>query len=356
MLNLVSRTGRDMAGRYCTNCGNGLGEHDQFCARCGRPAYEVAAISTPETRVEVSPVEETRRSSPGCLRWLVAAGVVVILLLIAIGTSGNDGGNGRGNSNASRAGKSRADSGTPSASAVSEPTETFTRENYGELFSDPDAHKGAAVNVTGQILGAPEQDSGQVYFQMFADPENVEWNTVVAGDDPGDLAADDYVRVRGSVQGSFEGENAFGSKVLAVAVEEASIEEIEPMEAVDPTRKTFTVGRTDTDQGFSVTVEKIEFAKNSTRVYVTARNNTGRRADFYLFDAGIVQGSTQIDQETPFEYEVEEPQENLQPGVVTNGVVSFGPADPDEPFDLRFEWSSYNYNINPKPLVFQITP
>ena len=42
-----------MAQRYCTNCGNELGPNDIFCANCGKPAHETAAVSTPEANVDV---------------------------------------------------------------------------------------------------------------------------------------------------------------------------------------------------------------------------------------------------------------------------------------------------------------
>ncbi len=42
-----------MAQRHCTNCGNGLGQDDLFCAGCGRSTAETAAVSTPEADVDV---------------------------------------------------------------------------------------------------------------------------------------------------------------------------------------------------------------------------------------------------------------------------------------------------------------
>lgn len=44
-----------MAQRYCTNCGNELGPNDVFCATCGKPAHQNAAVSTPEADVDVPP-------------------------------------------------------------------------------------------------------------------------------------------------------------------------------------------------------------------------------------------------------------------------------------------------------------
>src|SRR5215208_4458596 len=41
--------------------------------------------------------------------------------------------------------------------AGSETMETFTKENYAVLYSDPRAHKGASVDITGQLLERPEE-------------------------------------------------------------------------------------------------------------------------------------------------------------------------------------------------------
>ena len=44
-----------MANRYCSNCGHELNEDSRFCPSCGRPAHEIAAVSTPEADVPVPP-------------------------------------------------------------------------------------------------------------------------------------------------------------------------------------------------------------------------------------------------------------------------------------------------------------
>jgi hypothetical protein len=124
------------------------------------------------------------------------------------------------------------------------------------------------------------------------------------------------------------------------------VERVSGAEALDPTQKTLEVGKTLADQGFSVTLKKIEFGEKDTRVYVSAYNRTNSDASFYDFDAKILQGTHQLDADTPFDYSVKEVQEDLSPGVRTNGVMVFGKANPSQPLQVHFEWSSNNYNIN----------
>lgn len=254
-------------------------------------------------------------------------------------------------------------SDTPDNSDTSQPEaisdESFDNANYGELAADPGSHEGAAVDVMGQLFGAPEPDGESVAFQMWSDPQNAEWNTVVyadAGTFPEDLAADDYVRVRGVAGGVFEGENAFGAGVDAPIIEAESVESVPPMEAIDPTLRTLQVNQTEANQGLSITLERIEFGKESTRVYVTVTNGTSAPASLYTFNANIIQGSTQIDVADAFEYEIEEPQSELAPGVESEGTVVFGQVDRAEPFTVRFEWSSENFDVTEQPITFDVTP
>ena len=270
------------------------------------------------------------------------------MLVLFVGCLAVLGGGGGGES------ADRAASGEKSRNSA----ETFTNDNYSELFSDPDAHQGASVDVTGQLLERPENADGELAFQMFVDIENVDWNTIVYTDQTDlDLNTDDYVRVRGEVLGSFDGENAFGGSVTAPTVQASDVSPVSAGQAIDPAQEVREIGQTLGDQGFDVTLQKIEFGEESTRAYVTVRNDTGRGASFYTFDAKIQQGSTQADYlEDSYAYYEEEPQSELRPGVETEGVLAFEPVNPDQPFELVVPWTSNNYNITSRPVVFQVNP
>lgn len=352
-----------MAQRYCTNCGNELGPNDAFCASCGRPAHETAAVATPEADVGVPPPQtqqaggtpsfapttttppRRRRVWVGLLAGcggLFALLVLFVGCLAVLGSAGGGGGGGQAGSGGGSGGSGR----------------TFTNENYAGLFSDPDAHQGAQVDVTGQLLERPEIADGELAFQMFVDIENVDWNTIVYTDQTDlELNTDDYVQVRGEVLGSLDGENAFGGTVTAPTVQASDVSPVSAGQAIDPATEVREVGQTLGDQGFDVTLEKIEFGEESTRAYVTLANNTGRGASFFTFDTNIVQGSSQIDYlEDSYAYYDEEPQDTLRPGVKTQGVLAFEPVNADQPFELRIPWTSDNYNVTSRPVVFQVSP
>ncbi len=292
--------------------------------------------------------------------------LIVGSLLMPAGTEGGGNANQGGGGNANQGGGGNANQGggsdggpKPTPAEVEGSDETFTNENYSELYSDPDAHEGARVNVAGQLLERPEDYGDELAFQMFVDMENADWNTIVYTDQTDlDLDTDDYVRVEGEVLGAFEGENAFGASITAPSVQASNVNAISVGQALDPAQKVIEVGRTLGGQGFEVTLEKIEFGDETTRAYVKMTNNTGQGASFYTFDAKIQQGSTQVDYLDDYSYDFydEEPQSELRPGVQTEGVLAFGPVDPNRPFELIVPWSSDNYNINVRDIVFQVSP
>ncbi len=100
----------------------------------------------------------------------------------------------------------------------------------------------------------------------------------------------------------------------------------------------------------------MEFGEETTRAYVALQNGTGAPASFYTFNARKLQGARQIDPTDNYEYSELEPQSDLSTGVQTEGVVTFGPAETDQPLEVQFEWSSENYDLSPNPIVFQVVP
>ena len=52
------------------------------------------------------------------------------------------------------------------------------------MDSDPDAHKGARVDFVGQVFVDPERDAKGTYLQVYVDPKNSDWATIVGVKDP----------------------------------------------------------------------------------------------------------------------------------------------------------------------------
>lgn len=80
---------------------------------------------------------------------------------------------------------------------------------------------GSTVELVGVIFGGVDYDGDGIYFQMWVDPENIDYNTVVAYFDP-ELTLEDgqYIRISETVIDVFEGENMMGGKIVAPAIQQ----------------------------------------------------------------------------------------------------------------------------------------
>lgn len=206
--------------RFCERCGTAIGETTNFCPNCGAAQQPNPEVPTgpppgiPETgRISTSTVPGIPSAPPASSgrSWgkiaLGGCGALVLLFVLLIACSAIIAGGGGGNPGSGR---------------------TFTKDDYAELSTDPDAFRGASVDVVGRVLRNPEVRGDETSFQMFADPENSEWNTFVRAESaPSGLASGDSVRVQGAVRGSREGENAFGATIRAVEVDASSVEMVE---------------------------------------------------------------------------------------------------------------------------------
>jgi hypothetical protein len=234
-------------------------------------------------------------------------------------------------------------------------TEAFDASNYSVLATDPKAHQDAQVDIVGQVFGEVSTGAGGIAFQMFADPKNSEWNTVVYYSGQASIKSDDYVRVSGVVAGEMEGQNAFGATVSAAKIEATSVEVVDATEAGTPPTRIVELKSKSSQHGVTVRLTRIEFTPEETRVYITVTNSSHAKANFYDFNAKAVQGSKQYDAEYAGEG-YPEVQSEILPGVTSKGVVIFKPMDASKRVKLRFEVGSDNYTLDFKPYQFTVGP
>jgi hypothetical protein len=231
----------------------------------------------------------------------------------------------------------------------------FTRENWGELASDPDAHKGARVDIVGRLLQAPVRRDDGSYWQMYADPKNYDWATSVHFPDPSfPVATDDFVHVTGTVQGALEGESAFGEMITLVSVLAETAEVVDVMAAASPTRRTVTVDQSIDQHGIAVTIEKVEFAADETRVFVKVVNESAATADLYdLQVAAATQDGTEYEAERLWDYYPSVEWE-LPPGLESAGIIVFPAMASSRPVEVRLEAGSDDYGLSFEPYVFEV--
>jgi hypothetical protein len=260
---------------------------------------------------------------------------------------------GCGGGSAATAGKATSQPSTPSSppTATSTSGPQFTRANWAELASNPDAYKGASVDIVGKVFIDPQRDTKGTYFQMWADPKNSEWNTVVGIGDPNSpVSNNDYVRVVGTVKGKYEGKNAFGGDVSAVAVKASSAKVVDATAAATPPIRVAQVNARQMQNGVTFVLQRVEYATDETRVFVTVENAGKATAHFYGFDSKAVQGTTEYSAKSFTDYP--EVQSDILSGVRSSGVVAFPPMHPSKATKFVFTVSSDDYNLTFQPFTF----
>lgn len=231
-------------------------------------------------------------------------------------------------------------------------------EDFDKMYSDPASYKGYEVEFTGKVFVDPEKDADGTYLQVYAKPDIYEQNVLVAYPDPDfQVALDDYVKIKGIVRDEYEGENLMGGTIVAPIIDATSIEVVDYITAVSPTIKTIEVNEEINQSGYIVTLQKIEWAENQTRVYVKVNNQTNDPISFWSHAAYLIVGNKQLDSEyLPEETGLSEVQSEILPGVESEGVIVFPAIDPDTPaLSFHADGSSDNWEINIEPFVFDVT-
>ena len=226
-----------------------------------------------------------------------------------------------------------------------------------EMYSDPDKYTGRAVKLTGKVFGDVEYSEGSVGFQMYADPSNNSMNTIVGyyGDDL-TVTEGAFVKISGIVLSKFEGSNAFGGAVTAPMILAQSAEIVSYQEAVSPTiKEVVPESNSQTQLGYTVTVQKVELAASETRVYLKVDNNGSSKFNLYSFNSKLVQNGKQYEEQRNYKADYPEVQTDLLSGVSTEGIICF-PAIENTDFQLIFEGRSDNYmDESFEPYTFNVT-
>ncbi len=213
--------------------------------------------------------------------------------------------------------------------------ETLTKEEIEQLYTNPNAYKDRSVTLSGKV-GLIEHRKNSIVLEMLGDPTISNTSTIVAYTGPtADVKSGDFVKVNGTMN------SAMGKNPLIYA---DSIEVVGYIDALSPTIKSVDIQETQTLNGHSITVEKVEFAQTETRIYLTAQNDGERQ--FYIFSSQtkIVQNGKQYGYQYNPVANYPEIQTGLLPGATTEGIITFPPLDMCD-FKVAFEDSRINLYI-----------
>lgn len=227
--------------------------------------------------------------------------------------------------------------------------------DFDKMYSDPNAYKNYKLSFTGKVFSV-ERDEDGTYLQVYADPKNSEQNTIVGILDPElQIAEDDYVKVTGIVEDEFVGENMMGAEITVPRILADKVEVVDYVTAMAPTLKAIEVNQTQNQYGVQIILEKVEFAKDHTRVYVTVKNGTQEELSFHSYSAKFVVGNQQFEVEDVYEADYPQVSTDILPSIESSGIITFPAIDPNTTaFQFYAESSSNNYDLDWKPFVFKV--
>lgn len=230
--------------------------------------------------------------------------------------------------------ESQSASSTTASNAYSE-KDVLSKSEISELFNNPSKFKGRSVKMYGQIFNSIPSDGNGTYFQMYEDPENSENDIIVYVDKKYDVKTDKVVLVKGLIGDSNTYENVSGGEVTSPLIEAESVENATYADAFYPAEKTVKPKASKTFGKAKVTIDKVEFAKKETRVYITIKNNGSSAAEMDSYSATIVQNGKQYEVQDNYNANYKSIPDSVKSGVKASGIIVFEPIKKSD-FKLSF--------------------
>ena len=238
--------------------------------------------------------------------------------------------------------------------------EPFSNRNLGTLAADPDRYIGSRVDLTGRVTARPGgADGGAWRLQVEADTNKSETKLyVVVEADRLDIKTDDYIRFKGTLEDDPEKSRFEGAGEDLPFVRADDFRQIASHKVLAPTRRLVEPGVSESQFDVKVTVEKIEFAEEETRVYIQIDNGTEWTVRLNNNRMKLLQGAGESDLLLDPAHDYERLPADLPTGRSAAGILAFPPASYEEgslqltigastddytqlfePFELAVEWT-----------------
>lgn len=232
--------------------------------------------------------------------------------------------------------------------------EVLTSEQFEQLYTDANPLRGYQVDFYARVFSISDSSANKQTFQVYAqDDSNLNTFITYEGTDI-QVKEDMIIHIVGEVTGQETRENMFGVALTLPTIKAKKIVEVNAMTAFAPALTTREINLAYDQYGYSIHVQKIEFAESETRVYVEVSNQMTEDISFYKHSTVIIQNEKQYELQyneyagTDFE------NTDLKPGVKASGMLVFPAIIPDKDFRIIFEGSSSNWDITILPTEFII--
>ena len=191
-----------------------------------------------------------------------------------------------------------------------------------DAYTRPDDYKGRPIGITGKAITDVQDFDGIQGFEMLEDVENSSNLTLVVTDK--DIHKGDFVSVEGVCGGLVEVEKSTGGYSRAMKVTDATVVKSSAEEVVSPTKSTLCINETVEHSGVSITLEKIEFSKDETRVYLAVSNNGSYPYNLWGFDCIAKQNTKEFKTlDNPAYKDLKDLSEQIPCGGSASGFIVF---------------------------------
>lgn len=282
-------------------------------------------------------------------RWWFWTIIVVLFVFILIGASG---------------GTSKPSEKYRNISTEEVKQKAIDNLSYEELFRNNSQYVGKIVHYVGKVIQTQEDSSNS--YTMRANVTEKEyglWEDDIFLNYQGNrVLEDEIVEFWGEVKGVKKYTTVLGA---SRSIPEIAVLRLEVLKdyvggGTAPIKKAVEVGETNTQNGFSVTLDKIELTDKQTRIWLTVKNNSKYKISFYTYSAKLVQGGKQFEKESIFDQKQELPGEFL-PNVEAKGVIVFPAISEtgnvrlvvDKPYAQDMSFEEYSA-VNFKEVVFEV--
>ena len=209
------------------------------------------------------------------------------------------------------------------------------------MFAKPDGYKGKWVKLPGKVLGASSKDGDTTALQAYYDIVTLDRTYIVRSDTTSEaFAGDEFIFVDGKIDGTFTGENSFGTEVTVPLITNAEITKSSYIDTVAPATTVIEPAVSVTQNDVVFSCDKVEYAASETRVYLTVNNATPEGLQFGAYGICLLAGGQQVSQDNSSMGRYSDPGSypelgyDLVAGASTSGVAVFPKMDAGQAFQI----------------------
>lgn len=238
------------------------------------------------------------------------------------------------------------------ATTQSTTSKTKTKEKYiseskiTNALIEPDSYKGKRIKIEGEVSQGPDVDGNTGYLVRYVSANNRYFFVQTDGDLG--YQEGDYIKVVGTINEQISMKNVYGDDIPVASIGDAKVSDGSYIDIVMPTYRTNKPNeKTQTIDGVSVTLSKVEYAQEETRVYLSI-DNQSQGAIYYDPSYVILQQDNAIiyPDTGSASYELGDyPQLNytISVGSKSNGILVFSVISSEKDCDLALTLYTSSY-------------